>query len=344
MHAFQLDKIGAHIVARDVAAPTPERGDVVVAVRAAGICHSDAHYRSGDSPTGELPLTLGHEVAGVITAVGEDVPAQRVGERVSLHYLVTCGRCYYCRHGLEQFCESGAMIGKHRDGGFAEQIAVPERNALRLPDSVSFEHAAVLMCSAATALHALRKARFAANERVAVFGVGGLGMAAVQLARAMGAMEVFAVDLDAEKLRAAERYGAIGVDASRGDAVRTVMERTAGRGVDVALELVGRPETVRSALLSLAPTGRAAVAGIGDDPVSIHAYREVTGTEAEIIGVSDHQREELELLLEMVERGRLDIGGIVTERIPFDVTALNERLDRLDIYHSPVRSVMTREA
>lgn len=342
MQAFRLEQIGAPLVERDVPPPQPAAGDVVVAVKAAGICHSDAHYRSGESPTGELPLILGHEVAGVIVATGDGVPAERVGERVCLHYLVTCGRCHYCRRGLEQFCKQGAMIGKHRDGGFAEQIVVPERNALRLPDLVPFDHGAVLMCSAATALHALNKARCAAGERVAVFGVGGLGMAGVQLAIALGALEVYAVDRDPAKLRAAEGYGAIPVDASAEDPVQTIRSHTGGHGVDVALELIGRPETVRAALLSLAPTGRAAAAGIGDLPVSIHTYREVIGTEAELIGVSDHTREELELLLQLVERGRLDIGGIVTERIPFEIAALNERLDRLDAYASPVRTVMTR--
>jgi threonine dehydrogenase-like Zn-dependent dehydrogenase len=113
--------------------------------------------------------------------------------------------------------------------------------------------------------------------------------------------------------------------------------------VDVALELIGRPETVRSAVLSLAPTGRAAAAGIGDLPVSLHTYREIIGTEAELIGVSDHTREELEILLDLVERERLDLSGVVTERIPFDIEALNERLDRLDAYASPVRTVMTRQ-
>jgi propanol-preferring alcohol dehydrogenase len=342
MQAFQLEKIGAPLVARDVPAPLPEPGSVVVQVHAAGICHSDAHYRSGESPTGDLPLTLGHEVAGIIAAVGDGVPEERVGERVCLHYLITCGRCHYCRRGLEQFCETGRMIGKHRHGGFAEQIVVPERNALRLPNRVPLEHGAVLMCSAATSLHALRKARFAAGERVAVFGVGGLGMSAVQLALALGALEVYAVDRDETKLRAAEGHGAVPVDASREDAPATIRDATGGHGVDVALELIGRPETVRAAVLSLAPTGRAAAAGIGDLPVSLHTYREVIGTEAELIGVSDHTREEIELLLDLTAGGRLDLDEVVTERVPFDIDELNARLDRLDAYTSPVRTVMTR--
>ena len=108
------------------------------------------------------------------------------------------------------------------------------------------------------------------------------------------------------------------------------------RGVD------SNPDTVRAALLSLGPTGRAAIAGISDLPVSIHTYREIIGTEAEIIGVSDHTRAELELLLDLVARGRLELADVVTEQIPFEIEALNERLDRLDAYTAPVRTVMTR--
>ncbi|MFP3960257.1 MAG: alcohol dehydrogenase catalytic domain-containing protein [Spirochaetaceae bacterium] len=343
MRAFQLEKIGTPLVEREVPAPEAAPGTVVVDVAAVGICHSDAHYRSGESPTGPLPLTLGHEVSGVITAVGAGVSTDRVGERVSLHYLVSCGRCYYCRRGLEQFCPRGEMIGKHRDGGFAEQIAVPAANALRLPDAIPAEHGAVLMCSAATALHALRKSRFAAGERVAVFGAGGLGMTAVQLARALGALDVFAVDRNRAKLDTAAGYGAIPVNAAETDPVEVIRSHTEGRGVDVALELVGIPETVRAAVLALAPTGRAAAAGIGDREVSFHTYREFGGSEAELIGVSDHTRVELELLLELAERGRIDFSGIVTERIPFSVDALNERLDALDAYASAVRTVIVKD-
>src|SRR6185369_5096110 len=118
---------------------------------------------------------------------------------------------------LETWCERGAMLGHHVDGGFAEAITVPARNAVHLPASIPFEHGAILMCSSATALHALRKGRLEPGERVVVFGFGGLGVSAVQLARALGARDVFAVEIRAEKLALAERLGAIAIDASGGD-------------------------------------------------------------------------------------------------------------------------------
>jgi D-arabinose 1-dehydrogenase-like Zn-dependent alcohol dehydrogenase len=180
---------------REVPVPAVEAQDVLLAVKAAGICHSDAHYRAGRSRVHPLPLTLGHEVAGIVEDVGVEVSEFKRGDRVCVHYLATCGECGNCRAGIEQFCDSGTMIGKHRDGGYAEFLVMPARSLFHLPDEIGFEVGAIMMCSSATALHALRKARLRAGETVAVYGLGGLGISAVQLARAVGAREVFGVDI-----------------------------------------------------------------------------------------------------------------------------------------------------
>ena len=182
MKAIRLIKPGQPVQMQEVPVPQVGPKDVLVRVRAAGICHSDVHYRAGVSPVHPLPLTLGHEVAGTVERVGAEVTTLRVGDRVCLHYLVTCGECVYCTMGNEQFCGLGEMIGKHRDGGYAEFISVPARSAFRLPDEISFECGAIMMCSSATSFHALRKGRLQPGETVAVFGVGGLGISAVQLA------------------------------------------------------------------------------------------------------------------------------------------------------------------
>lgn len=339
MKAVRLTAVGQPLEMHEVPVPAVGPLDVLVQVRAAGICHSDAHYRSGLSPAGPLPLTLGHEVSGVVAQVGALVTGWRPGDRVCLHYLATCGTCAYCQRGTEQFCAVGQMIGKHRDGGYAEFIVVPARSVFSLPDEISFEHGAVAMCSSATAFHALRKARLAAGETVAVFGVGGLGMSAVQLARAMGSLTVFAVDRDAGRLALAERLGAVPIHADRlavkggqfpvADELRRL---TGGRGVDVALDLVGVEATLRPAILSLAPFGRAVAVGLGNRPVPIYPYQEIINREVEIIGCSDHLASELPLLLELIRRGCLDLGPVVTDVIPLDAGAVNAALDRLDRY------------
>ena len=182
MKALRLTGIGKPLQLHELPDPRPERREVVVRVRAAGICHSDAHYRDGTVTLKSLPVTPGHEVAGVVERTGEAVRGFEEGDRVCLHYMATCGCCGHCDRGSEQFCITGQMIGNNRDGGYAEFITVPARNAVPLPGELSFAAGALMMCSSATSFHALRKARLVPGETVAVFGAGGLGLSAVQLA------------------------------------------------------------------------------------------------------------------------------------------------------------------
>ena len=208
MRALQLVTAGTPLQLRDVPRPAATADNVVVDVAAAGICRSDVHYRAWFPIVGPLPLTLGHEVAGIVAAVGDAVSEITKGQRVCIHYQVGCGSCSYCDEGFEQFCAQGKMIGNGRPGGFADQIVVPERNVIPVPDAVSLDHAAAMMCSSATSLHALRKGRLGAGDTVAVFGVGGLGMSAIQLALLEGAATVFAVDPNPAKREQAAAYGA----------------------------------------------------------------------------------------------------------------------------------------
>src|SRR5437868_10727533 len=217
MRAVRLTQIGKPL--QNVQIPIPEIGpsDVFVRVAAAGICHSDAHYRAGISKIDDLPLILGHEVAGRVEEVGSDVTHLSAGDRVCVHYLVHCGRCEFCVRGLEQFCRSGQMIGKHRDGGYAEFIKIPAKNVFVLPDEISFEAGAIMMCSSATALHALNKARLKPGESVAIFGFGGLGFSALQLARALACGEIYIVEINPAKLATAKTLGALPIHSKTED-------------------------------------------------------------------------------------------------------------------------------
>lgn len=343
MRAVRLERPGQPVALHEVPVPAIGAGDVLVRVRAAGICHSDVHYRAGRSRVEPLPLTLGHEVAGDVVAVGSAVRTRKVGDRVCLHYLVICGQCEHCAAGREQFCTTGLMLGHFTDGGWAEYIVVPERNAVRLPDTVSYEHGAVMMCSSSTSLHALRKGRCAAGDTVLVVGAGGLGMSAIQIARQLGASQVVAADRDARKLALAQRLGATPLDttgltpAMAADAVRAL---TDGRGVDVAVELVGHADTVQLALKSVAPLGRAVVVGLNDQAVPIDTYRDLIGREAELIGSNDHLLGELEELTAMAASGALVLDDVVTNRVGLDAGAINEVLDALEQHRAPVRTVI----
>lgn len=342
MRAIRMVAPGSPVV--DMTVPVPDYGpnDVLVRIRAAGICHSDAHYRNGNSRVEPLPLTLGHEIAGEIAAVGAEVSGLSVGDRVALHYLVICHDCQNCQSGREQFCSKGLMLGHFRDGGWAEYIAVPAWNAVKLPESVSYEHGAVMMCSSATSLHALRKARLQPGEKVLVVGCGGLGMSAIQLAFILGASSVIAVDRDARKLELAKALGAIPINADSLDAealMQAIRQASSG-GADVALELVGSGGTVQLAIKSLAPLGRAVVVGLNSIAVPVDTYHDVIGPEAELIGSNDHLRSELEELMRFAADGKLSLKDVVTNTVRLEAAAVNSILDALDRHAAPVRTVI----
>jgi propanol-preferring alcohol dehydrogenase len=340
MKAIRLTTIGSPLEEQRIDVPAVGPNDLLIRIRAAGICHSDAHYRAGVSPVRQLPITPGHEVSGTVEETGSSVGDFKRGDRVCVHYLATCGECAFCLAGSEQFCGSAEMIGKHRDGGYAEFIVVPARSVFHLPAEIPFAHGAILMCSSATSLHALRKARFCEGETVAVFGCGGLGISAIQLARQLGAARVFGVDIAKDKLAVAARLGAIPIDATEHDPVAQIREATWGRGVDVALELVGRPVTMRQAVQCLAVLGRAALVGLSQDSFAVSPYNELLNKEAEIIGVSDHLASEIPTLLEFARSKRIDFDADLVRTVPLEPEPVNEVLDRLERFHGDIRTVI----
>jgi len=340
MKAIQLTGIGQALRLRELPVPQPGPDDVLVKVKAAGICRSDAHYRAGTSVIASLPVTLGHEIAGVAEKTGQSVKHIVAGDRVCVHYLATCGACHFCSAGREQFCATGQMIGKHRDGGYAQWSLVPARSVFVLPGEIPFEAAAIMMCSSATSLHALNKARLQPGESVAIFGFGGLGFSALQLAKARGACEVYAVEINPAKLKTAADFGAIPVDASQGDPVRQILQLTKGRGADVSLEFTGTPETMDAAVRCLAIFGRAALVGLTQKSFEVAPYQNVINKEVEIIGVSDHLASELPQILQLAREGKLRFPAHAIRTIPLEATAINETLDALERGTGQIRTVI----
>ncbi|MEW6403509.1 MAG: zinc-binding dehydrogenase [Chloroflexota bacterium] len=340
MKAVRMTGPGEALQLQEV--PLPEMGekDVLVRVRAAGICHSDAHYREGRSRMGMLPITLGHEVAGIVEEIGAQVTNVKVGDRVALHYNITCSACYQCSTGNDQFCSSVQMIGHHVDGGYAEYISIPARNAIPLPEEIPFEAGATLMCASATALHSLRKSRLKAGETAAIFGIGGLGLSGIQLAKALGAVQVFAVDIKDDKLELASEYGATPIHAGRCDAVEEIRRLTRGKGVDVGIEMIGLPQTMKQTVQSLGVLGRAVIVGLSQLPLEVHPYQTLIGYEAEVIGSNDHLLSELPLLMDFARRGILDTSRVVSQTIPLDAGKINQRLDELEKFTSDIRVVI----
>jgi 2-desacetyl-2-hydroxyethyl bacteriochlorophyllide A dehydrogenase len=324
MRAVRLTTFGQPLAATDIADPRCGPDDVVIAVRAAGICHSDAHYRGGRGVVPRLPRTLGHEIAGVVVARGANVAAPAIGDRVAVHYLVSCGACDGCAFG-EQFCVRGEMIGKDRDGGHAERVVVPARNAIAIADNVPDEQAAVMMCSTATAFHALRLANLERGESVAILGFGGLGISALQLAFALGASRVVAVDNVPEKLAAARAMGA---------------ETGELANIDVAIDLAGVPSLCTAALRALNPGGRLMLVALNPRPIDFDPYRDVLARERRIIGCSDHTRTELVELMELARTGKIDLSRAITRTVPLEAGAINGVLDDLERGSGHLRTVI----
>lgn len=338
MIAYQLVAPEAPLVEREVAVPVPGAGEVVVAVRAAGVCRSDVHYQAGAVEAASLPRTLGHEISGTVEATGAGVTTVRVGDAVAVHYVVACGDCDRCRGAGEQFCRSGAMIGKQRDGGFGERVLVPERNAVPIPEGVSFEAAAVMMCSTATAFHALRVADARPGERIAILGFGGLGASALQLAGALGLATPLVVDIRPEKVRQARSLGAIAASPEGDELERAAAEHAP----DVVLDFVGDPGLCTRALRLLAPRGRLVLIALSRAPFEIDPYGDLVTGERRILGCSDHTRGELEELLAMAASGALDLAPAISRRLSMSEEAVNDALDRLRGGTDGFRTVLVR--
>jgi len=340
MRAVQLVRLGNPLEQADVPLPDIGPADALVRVTACGICHSDAHYRAGVSQIDSLPVTLGHEVAGLVESVGEKVTHVSPGDRVYVHYLVSCGCCSFCSGGDEQFCAKAQMIGKHWDGGYAEYIKVPGRNVFALPDEISFEQGAVMMCSSATALHALSKAHLKRGDSVAIFGFGGLGFSALQLSRAFGSQEIYVVEVNPTKLVSIAALGGVAIDAAAGDPVRQILEATGGRGVDVSLELVGSAVTMGEAVRCLGILGRAAIVGLTTESLALFPYSELINKEAELIGVSDHLAAELPLLMQLARSGKLRFPSGTLRSVDLDAMQINAALKAVDNSIDHIRTVI----
>jgi propanol-preferring alcohol dehydrogenase len=296
--------------------PEPGPGEVLVRVTAAGICHTELHFLSGLLNLGVSPLTLGHEVVGRVEAVGAGVASPARGDRVIVYYYAGCGSCAHCLVGDENLCGAlRAEYGFLSDGGFAEYLTAPARNALRLPDAISDEAAAPIGCGVTTAVHAAGLARLAAGDRVVVLGVGAVGFGLIQLARHSGA-EVIAVSRSAAKLAKARELGAAhAVDADREDVVERVQAITGKRGADVVFELVATQKTMAAATASLAKRGRLVFIGYSEDSLTIHPIQLVI-KEASLMGSVGNTLAELARAIELVASGT--IRTVVDRTLPLE--------------------------
>lgn len=319
MRAIIQTEFGGPDVLRMAELPDPKarHGQVVIRVKACGVCGHDLLERSGVMKHGVVfPMVHGHEVAGEVVEVGEGVQSLKVGDRVASLQRDPCGHCRYCRRGRESSCLNNVFIGHNgTTGGYGEYVAVGEKALVKLPDEVSYEHASVLACSAGTVLHAVREeAKVKPGDTVLVTGAGGgLGMHSVKLARLFGA-EVIATTTSEHKVDMLKQAGAnhvvVAPDNDFTDEVRRV---TAGYGVDAVLDNVGAP-IFRSALKVMAPYGKFIVIGqVTGDKISFNPalliFKNIS-----LIGSKSTHWQELQDMVELTRRGQFT--PVIAEVMP----------------------------
>jgi len=249
----------------EVPTPAAGAGEVLVRVGACGICGSDVHGYDGSSGRRIPPIVMGHEAAGRIASVGAGVTGLAEGDRVTFDSTIYCGACGFCKRGEVNLCDHRQVLGVScgdysRAGAFAEYVAVPARVVYKLPESISFAEAAMLE-AVAVAIHAVSLAEISAQSTALVVGAGTIGVLILQALRAAGCRRVSVSDVDASRLKLAKELGAADVLCADGDTVAQILQRTGGVGVDVAMEAVGRDETVNAAISSVRRGGTVVLVG-----------------------------------------------------------------------------------
>jgi L-iditol 2-dehydrogenase len=292
--------------------------EVLVAVRACGICGSDVHGMDGSTGRRRPPVVMGHEAAGVVAMVGAAVEDWAEGDRVTFDSTVSCGRCQYCHQGRVNLCDERRVLGVsceeyRRDGAFADYVAVPARTLYRLPDGLSFERAALLE-TLSVAVHAVRRAGVSPGESAVVVGTGMVGLLVVQALRAYGCDRVIGVDLDSGRLAMAERFGAEPVSGDAGTAAAAVRQRTGGAGADVAIEVVGVAAAVQTAIASVRKGGRVGLVGNLSATVDLPLQAAVT-RELTLYGSCASSGEYPECI-ELLASGQVDVGPLISAVAP----------------------------
>ncbi|HBR87708.1 MAG: alcohol dehydrogenase [Microbacterium sp.] len=331
MRALVMDEIAGPLSVRDVAAPAAPVGGVVVAVKATGLCRSDWHAWVGHDDIA-LPHVPGHELAGVVDAVGAGVERWRVGDRVTVPFVCGCGRCTWCRRGDAQVCPDQQQPGFTHWGSFAERVALhaADTNLVAIPDDVSFEAAAALGCRFATAFRALTaRARLSAGEWVTIVGAGGVGLSAVMIAKALGA-RVVAVDRSERARQTAVRLGADHVVPAGDDVPARIRSLTDG-GSHVSMDAVGSEQTCADAVLSLRRCGRHVQVGLLPSPTGLSPMpmARAIAWELDVLGSHGMAAVDYPAMLSLIESGDLRPQDLVEAVVSLDdAAALLPVLDR----------------
>jgi S-(hydroxymethyl)glutathione dehydrogenase/alcohol dehydrogenase len=331
----------------------PRAGEVLVQIKACGVCHSDYHLISGATKH-PLPVVPGHEGAGIVEAVGDGVTRIKSGDHVVLNWAPNCGHCFYCLRGKPNLCDTfvgpiwdGVMLDGtprlswngepvyHFSGlaAFAEYAVVPQETCVVIRSDVLLTVAALVGCAVTTGVGAvLYSAQVQAGDRVAVFGCGGVGLSVIMGAQLAGAQQIIAIDRVPQKLKMAAQFGATDViDASKDDAIATVREMTAGRGADVTFEAVGLPQLQADCVEAARPGGKAVLVGLSAmDSSTILSGARLVRQEKTVIGSyygSAHTARDFPFMLDLYAAGKLNLDRLISRT--YSLVEINEAFDAM---------------
>lgn len=331
MQAVQFTGVGQPLQPTQLPVPELAPGWTLVRVHAAAICGSDIHILEGHTPVGYTPITLGHEISGVVVEVNGDSERIAVNDRVFVNPIVGCGECLYCERGETNFCPGRGLLGIAYEGGMAEYVAAPTANLTRLPDDIPFSEIAMIE-SAGTAFHALRVLEAIQGEAIVVIGAGGLGLQAVRIATALG-LRVVSIDPDS-----AARSRALLAGAERAlspteaedliassTAVAFAEEFGSAHGFAHAVDCVGFDSTVNLALQLLRPRGSCSIIGIGSERVQLPSPARFVRSSLQVRGIYTYTEADIASVIKLVTERKLSLGESVSGVFP--LSAANQAVE-----------------
>ena len=343
MKAAIFEGVGRPLVIEDIPQPRPRQGEVLIKVAACGVCHSDLHIIKGELPY-LTPTVLGHEMSGVVVEVAPDVTSVKPGDHVVTTFILPCNKCAACYRGRDDLCENffavhrakgvfydgetrlhrgdGTPLAMYSMSGLAEYSVAPATAVFPIPPEVALHQACILGCAVPTAYSAVKhQGEIGPGMTVAVIGAGGVGSNIIQVAHAFGAAEVIAVDIREEKLAAARRLGATqGVNGAESDPAAQIRALTGGKGVDVAFEALGRPDTVLTAFDAVRDGGKVVIVGLA--PTSVAAPIEITRLVRRSVTMRGsfgaRMRADVPEVVQLVARGEVGTEQLVTDQFSLE--------------------------
>ncbi|MDI6782572.1 MAG: alcohol dehydrogenase catalytic domain-containing protein [bacterium] len=303
------------VILEEVAKPKPKKNEVLIATKTAGICGSDVHAYYGKHPFIHCPIVQGHEFSGVVAELGPGVKGLKVGQRVTVVPLLTCGTCYNCKRGDYNRCATLKFIGCQSNGAMADYVPVPAKMVVPLPDSIDFDTAALIE-PLAVGIHAARRSNVKKGSKVLVLGAGPIGLVTCQAAKAFGAAKVVVSDRIPFRLNMARKLGADGVINVAKESLDKGVKRSFGEdGADVIFECVGVATTIQAAIKVARKGSQIIVVGVFGTEVPVKVGY-IQDHELEIRGTAGYVKEDFEEAIRLIQRKKVNVNPLITDRFP----------------------------